>query len=116
MPVDTRKGSLKAGEAMPENDMIPIIKELLQSGLSDLTSSLESFKTDLRAEMTSVIKAAVNDAVQKELTPLRKQIEMQKSEIEQMKKFLVESEEQRLKEKRRELSCNKRTRRRRRRR
>ena len=56
--------------------------------------------------MTSVIKAAVNDAVQKELTPLRKQIEMQNSEIEQMKNFLVESVKQRLKEKRRELSCN----------
>ena len=104
MPVDTRKGSLKGGEA--ENELIPLMTELIQGGMNELKSSLQSFKDEMHKEMTSVIKTAVNDAIQKELSSLRSEIEEQKREMEQMKKFLVESENQKLKEKRRELSCN----------
>ena len=74
--------------------------------MDELKSSLQSFKEDMQKEMISVIKKAVNESIQKELSSLRIQIEEQKRELDKVKKFLVESEDQRLKEKRKELSCN----------
>ena len=46
MPVDTRKNSLnKGGEA--ENELVSLIKDVLQNGMNELKSSLQSCKDEM---------------------------------------------------------------------
>lgn len=54
---DTRKGSIKSNES----DSVSFLNETLQNGLKNIESRFDQMKTELKDEMSGVIREAVRE-------------------------------------------------------
>ena len=89
-----------------EEDQMSVINDTIQRGLEKLETNFEQLKIDLRQDLVSVISTTISEAIQKELSVLRLQVEQQRKEIDLLKKAFLDSENTKLTEKRRELESN----------